>query len=114
MAVSRDTIATRVQNGVEFLDERLPMWRKAIDKELLDMGNGNTCILGQLFTQNPNNNPFVYRDEGYARGCELFDLSNKEEVNLGFDVPARLKNEDEDEYYAILTDEWNKVIRKRR
>jgi hypothetical protein len=45
----RDTLQERVQKGAAWLDEYHPTWAGLIDLEILDLGDGCKCVLGQLF-----------------------------------------------------------------
>ena len=43
------TIQQRVENGVKFLDERLPDWKTKINIEEINIATFDKCILGQIF-----------------------------------------------------------------
>jgi len=43
------TIAQRVENGVQWLDENMPGWLTAIDLNRLRLSSPCRCILGQLY-----------------------------------------------------------------
>lgn len=39
----------RVDAGVDWLDENLPNWRSCVDPTILDMRQGDLCVLGQCW-----------------------------------------------------------------
>ena len=43
------SVEERVQNGICFLDERVPGWRERIDLDTLDVTDAQNCIVCQLF-----------------------------------------------------------------
>ena len=43
------TTEERVANGIEWLDANVPDWRTKVDKETLNIGACETCVLGQVF-----------------------------------------------------------------
>ena len=85
----------RVASGIKWLDRFRPEWYKQIDLDLLDMGSGNFCVLGQLkvaFTEVP----------------QPFSLAH-----FGFNVYS---SSDEDCFggYTILYHLWKEAITKRK
>lgn len=108
------TITERVAAGAALLDEHDPEWwradvDRAIDLDVLDLGSGARCVLGQRCpVEGPNR--FTRQSEAMS-GLSWQD--NENVLNqwvewLGFDVG------DDDTQYAGLTAEWARVIRERR
>lgn len=44
-----ERLTAAVDKGVELLDQQQPGWRDRIDVSSLDMHQGGSCVLGQLF-----------------------------------------------------------------
>lgn len=85
------TTLDRVQAGMDFLDERHPEWRGAINRDVLDLSSQTDCILGQLYGH--------YMDALLPLG--LVD-DKARQVALGFELNAWRSDED----YGSLTDAW--------
>lgn len=45
-----NTVKERVERGAAWLDTKYPGWHTKIDLSILDMGNCNMCVLGQVYT----------------------------------------------------------------
>lgn len=43
------TLRERIEAGAAWLDEVKPEWRDLIDLDVLDVGDGRYCVLGQVF-----------------------------------------------------------------
>lgn len=104
-----------VRRGVKLLDSVTPGWIDRIDLTKLDLRDPNCCMLGQLygedFVQGTRrlSNALLEARKNFI--C-LFDV-NCSELSVeeyGFDIsfPCTL------EKYSIITEEWTKVIEKRR
>lgn len=108
-AIKRITLTTRVEHGVKWLDGFFGRngWLPSIDGEILNIRNGDTCVIGQLFPQtathlrNNFNNMVEKRlmpiSSFQRRGFELPESSL---------IPWRPTVED----YALLTDIWLEKI----
>lgn len=100
-------VTGRVARGVALLDEKVPGWVDRVDVEQLDVSNGLTCVLGQLFLT-------------YSSGRAKLDLDEVQAAEHGFqlrfpkgstlaDLVTVLAAAFGDEYPA-LTREWQRVI----
>lgn len=47
--MSTDVVSDLVREAAEALDEVRPRWRAEVDLGTLDMDDGSTCLLGQVF-----------------------------------------------------------------
>lgn len=92
------SIAERVANGVEWLDENMPLWANIVHTESLDLQDGCNCVLGQLFG--------AYY-EAPDEACWDHDTNAYVGDVRGF-------NGDDSGDYRSLTDEWRRVITERR
>lgn len=84
----------RIKRGLELLDTEARGWENEIDLTILDMGDSDVCILGQLYG--------TYRD-----GLEALTLSLSPE-EAGFERVAG------ESTYTELTQTWTEIIRKKR
>lgn len=89
-----------IDKGIALLDAKVPDWCKKMQLDHLDMGSGNSCVLGQLFPSDSEE----YRD-GYAKGCHDLELRNPTEC--GFFMPMGRWRE-----YPPLTRRWKQRIRQ--
>lgn len=64
-------MTTMSQKGAALLDEHVPDWYQHINREALNMGDTERCILGQVFGD-------------YFSGCSILDLPEKE--SYGYDL----------------------------
>lgn len=83
-------VEKRVLAGAKFLDGERPGWRNAINVELLDVADGNCCVLGQLYGT-------------YSEGVEALDLSRGEIIDYGFDSSMGSPTYD-------LTEAWKRLL----
>jgi hypothetical protein len=123
-------VTDTVAKGVAILDTRGPAgWVQVIDLDALDMEQGNACVLGQLYRDNPEDydgflrgvstlSPYNIMDGEYWNTHPDADLWG---VQNGFNSLYEHNNTvyDTDEpdtarVYEALTAEWRKVIRARR
>jgi len=89
----------RVEQGVRFLDVRVPGWYEMIDVERLDIRNKYACVLGQVYGE-------------YSKGLqELFGFDLCYTVPLakdyGFDACDQAA-------FPILSEIWKNTIRPRQ
>lgn len=98
-----------VRKGAAFLDENGPAdWRGSIAPTKLDLGNGGTCVLGQ-----------VYGD--YSRGLDRLGICDEFAGTAGFATPdvdfagsALGATYDEDAWDRALTAAWRQVLAEPR
>lgn len=64
-------IPPEIKAGMKLLDIEAPGWREKIDLEKLNLGNCESCILGQLF-------------ERYTLGLFALELPPEEADSFGF------------------------------
>lgn len=93
------TARRRVAKGIAFLDERLPGWRRIVDRRRLDLSECDRCIVGQIF-------------DGFDRGRGILGLTASEAERLGFLIrqPADASDDRIAEVYRPLTEAWREVI----
>jgi hypothetical protein len=95
----------RARDGAAFLDERDPGWVERIDLRILDLGECDQCVLGQLFGQEYKGAfPLL---SGYKRGTRLLGLSQEEAGELGFEIAF------DGVTYTDLTRAWRDLIAHR-
>lgn len=82
-------IPQEIKAGMELLDIEAPGWREEIDLEKLNLGDCESCILGQLF-------------ERYTLGLFALELLNGEAHRFGFDCHPT--------DYDALTQDWKKAL----
>ena len=92
----------RVSKGAKLLDQLNPDWYRKIDREALNMGTFDCCVLGQLYC------PFG------SEACEMIglDYSEDEDRDYGFNTgrSSRLACSHE---MKLLTDAWLYEINQR-
>lgn len=81
------------------LDKRHPDWHQKIDLERLDMGHGQTCMLGQLYGD-------------FSHGARSLHLTDDRIRECGFHASAPLLML-ELLAYELLDQAWIAEIRKR-
>jgi hypothetical protein len=82
-------IPEEIKRGMELLDIEAPGWREKIDPALLDLGNCERCILGQIF-------------ERYTLGIFALELVHEEADRFGFNC--------EPIDYELLTQAWKEAL----
>lgn len=91
-------VMVRIFTGARLLDKQMKgsSWRGNIDRESLNLGNPECCILGQLF-------------EHYLAGCCELGIKHRQAVESGFHVwdPQSPKVTGE---FQALTRAWRKVL----
>lgn len=100
-------IPARVSRGIKWLDKNEDKWWDKISLVDLNMESGFSCILGQLYGD------FWLVVSGYKGP----DISRSYAVRLGLADPLILAEsgfEVGPKYYAKLTHEWKRKIKKRR
>jgi len=109
------SIRARIEKGAALLDEKIPEWEVRQKPGLLNMKSGCTCVLGQAEKE---------MGDYWITLKRLFPLVQDEEelceiaYEHGFNIKPHddrygLMEEDE-RYYAFLTEEWKKFIIERR
>ncbi len=88
----------RVSDGIKWLNKNRPGWVKKIKLSKLDLGDGETCILGQAFKQDFTD---VVRDNEFL---------DENAYRLGFYEDSD-KDEDDEEDYDLLTAIWYEKIK---
>lgn len=101
---NQDTIATRVQRGMQTLDKAKPGWHRRISLMDLNIAQSNNCALGQIYGS--------YGDGRYALG-----MSAQQAKEQGFQAHYRfplLADAQVDAEFAALTAEWQRQILARQ
>lgn len=93
------TIAQRVRNGAEWLDENRPGWVNEIDLGRLELTSPCLCILGQLWGN---------------YWSAVREMSLGDTAPLGFEVRPHLLVADRVAEVDDLEGEWRRVIEARR
>ena len=85
MTLKRRLMEIRVSRGVRFLDRTLSRagWLPNVDGENLDLGNGNKCMIGQLFPQSMRS-----LETNFARMINSGRLSKMQAKRCGFLLSA--------------------------
>jgi hypothetical protein len=103
-----------VARGAAFLDEKCPQWVSLIDLEVLDLQDGDHCILGQTATclvGKPRADTPGYVRVTMRRGV---DPNGPWVTEHGFQVPWVLMDyEEETAAYEMLGIAWKELIRER-
>jgi len=87
-----DKYTSAVEKGIEFLNENVPDWRKAIKLESLDLRDCKACILGQLYGDYFDTLGLIIEDDNAA-------------LELGF-----IYDDDDDD--ELLTETWKLALDK--
>lgn len=91
-------VRRRVALGAALLDKEVPGWRKRINANTLSVRSLCNCPLGQLF-------------QSYANGCHSISLVTWGDfAEHGFDIDIGIRDEDGNDLYDQLTNEWRKVV----
>lgn len=106
--VTEEVVRERVRRGAEYLDERDPGWHRRIDPNVLELGSGDHCVLGQLHGE--------FR-LGLGRSGML-SLSSAPRASLspvahGFKCVGGVSEEWQARDYELLTRAWRIAIRQR-
>lgn len=83
--------ADAVQRGIAKLDEHVPDWRGRIRLDYLDMGDPESCIVGQVFKH----------EGGFNAGLSKLGIINAE--NFGFEINHDIT---EEVYEGITMDNY--------
>lgn len=106
--ISMEDARERVERGADFLDDADPGWYRRVDAASLELGSGDSCVLGQL-----------HGDFRLGLGrSDLINLSSAPRASLspsahGFQCIQGLSKEDERRDYACLTEAWQEAIAAR-
>lgn len=100
-------VAARVARGVALLDEKVPGWVNKVDVEQLNVSNGTTCVLGQLYGEYNFGRAKLGLDEVQAAeyGFQLRFPKGNGLADLFTILVAAFGDE-----YPALTKEWQRVI----
>lgn len=114
-------LTKRIDRGIAFLDKRFgrSKWLKDIDESKLDLGDGDVCMTGQLYTENWDG--FLEEQEKKILGKPLEDFDDDKEDKDGKTAHGRANDrlmkrtasygfyllEDEDADYDVLTRLWH-------
>jgi hypothetical protein len=103
-----------VQQGIEYLDKRMPGWylpdyEHPIDLDTLDMDSVRLCVLSQL---QPGYDPSVQAPP-YVQALKYLGISYHDAQKLGFDSMA-VSFSVSTVLVKSLGAEWARVIRARR
>jgi hypothetical protein len=107
--ITPDGASGRAKQGAAFLDDADPGWAARVDPDSLRLGDGESCVLGQLHGD-------------YRRGLfrsRVLDGSSAfsrfvSPVDLGFQASGGAGEEAERLDYAYLTRAWRDEVRARR
>lgn len=104
--MSATIYAERVARGAALLDEKVPGWDRRINLGSLDLGDGDCCIIGQLF---PGDGKYL---SNYSAGIDALGLFSEEGPpwpvdDHGFDAMGGFA-------IRMLEAEWRRVIKARR
>jgi hypothetical protein len=111
------TMRKAVKKGAKPLDKKGPKdWDSQIKKNLLDLRDPNSCVLGQAFTKAfnevyPNGSLEAYDtpfDVGYR---DKLKLTTEQVVEYGFDAPYYV--EAIEDPHDVLRDLWIEEIKER-
>lgn len=91
----------RIERGAALLDELRPGWRTKVDVEALDVGDCQSCVLGQILGD--------YAQRGRI-GLEVRADAAEHGFALSFHEVTRGGREP----YVALTEEWREYIRESR
>lgn len=91
-------IQSRVDLGIQLLDNEVPGWQEKVDPAILDIGDMQDCPLAQIFG-------------GYWAGAEKLDIwgDTEAQTEFGFDgsiVDRTLYDKD----CKALTEEWKRRL----
>lgn len=110
------TIAQRVSNGAEWLDNTVPGWEDRMTLPEFNIRNACKCVCGQVFKEDAAEHR-AQSYNGFDYACDLYDgeypwAQMSWAIYHGFDSPC-----DPDGVgieYAALQDEWTAVIKERQ
>ena len=114
MSITQEDVETefftdRAKRGASFLDEEKPGWFSLIDLDKLNMGDGNNCVVGQLFKDAGRD----YDDSSYFVGVEEMHIGETglpDEYTLGFMLKWTVGSS---RNWKLLTDAWKIEITNR-
>ena len=122
-----EDVRLAVKRGLQWLDTNHPAWVESIDLDLFDIGAPNSCVIGQLLSNDYPNMTYqeIIGHEASKAGLS-FEEGNDWAVEHGFQPPLYFKislKSDEpaetdfskiSEYYRLLDDEWKAKITSRQ
>lgn len=97
-----------VAAGFALLTKRKPTWRNLVDVTRLDLGNGFSCILGEVYGDYETGGSKVFRTSGWERETA---------AAYGFNTPAQVSGDyydyqTERRQMRALTAEWKRQLRE--
>jgi hypothetical protein len=94
-----------VAQGIELLDSINPYWDEQIELDILDIGDCNRCILGQLY------NHFLH---GMGKIAKYINSAFRPD-EYGFNIPAQFGDlETRERAYLDLKIAWTGALTERR
>ena len=87
-----------IDRGIALLDQKIPEWCHKMQLDHLDMADGKSCVLGQLF-EAPEN------ETGFGQGCSELAITSQDCRALGFTLHVQAE-------YCLLTRRWKQRIRQ--
>lgn len=118
-AILKDIAAMRrsVKKGAKLLDKKGPKdWDRQIKKNLLNLRDPNSCVLGQAFTEIFNgehqNDDWALFDTPFDVGSKKLKLTPEQTVEYGFEAVSYLESDIENPY-DLLTDVWLQELKER-
>lgn len=107
--ITPDQARERVQQGAAYLDDVDPGWHRRIDSEILELGDGKHCILGQLHGE--------FR-LGLGRS-NLISMSSAPRASLspvayGFKCVENVPEAWQAYDYDLLNEAWRQAVRARQ
>lgn len=101
-------IDPRVLAGMRFLDTQLPGWALLIDLGYFDLSCGDSCVLGQLYSDYENGLETLWGEDD--------DVREKQAADKGFFADGRLVgySVQRDSEWDKLNGDWKLVIAERQ
>lgn len=93
-----ESMTKRVKTGARLLDAVRPGWEREISLKTLDLGDGRSCVLGQLYGS-------------YHIGVGYLGLNSAEAEKNGFLIQFQQRPQ---VGYRTLTEQWKREIKRRR
>jgi hypothetical protein len=115
-------IPDRVEAGMEWLDELHPDWHLDVNASLLNMDDGDRCVLGQL----ASSEQWRGKVQAYAQDCYLVGMNGyalfsmmhhmgwSQPIQLGFLADDMLSGDDWADYINALVNQWFYAISTRQ
>ena len=96
---NRPTFRECFENGLNFMDEKVPGWWTKINRATFEINSSQYCIWGQLYGD-------------FHKGLEIFHMTNYEAarfgfVSFGFSEDARFN-------FMLVKGLWGRLIEERQ